>query len=57
MELLKRTPERPPFALRDDPMLSMELDRLKPKSEPRHYRAPDHAANRRLAEIGRIVER
>lgn len=56
LELVEMTPERLAFALREDDFLWVKLGQLKPKCEPLCYRAPDAAAQRRAAEIRRIVE-
>ena len=54
--LLDMTPERLAFALREDDFLWIKLGSLKPKCEPIRYRPPDEAAQRRTAEIRRVVE-
>lgn len=56
LQLLDMTPERLAFSLREDDFLFHKLGQLKPKCEPLHYQAPDAAAQRRAAEIRRIVE-
>ena len=56
LELVEMTPEQLAFALREDDFLWIKLGRLKPKCEPLRYRAPDAAAQKRAAEIRRVVE-
>jgi hypothetical protein len=56
LELVEMTPERLAFALREDDFLWVKLGRLKPKCDPLHYQPPDAAAQRRAAEIRRVVE-
>src|SRR5574340_1616382 len=56
LELLEMTPERLAFTLREDDFLWIKLGSLKPKCEPLHYSPPDAAAQRRAAEIRRVVE-
>jgi len=56
LELLEMTPERLAFMLREEDFLWIKLGRLKPKFEPLRYHPPDKAAQRRAAEIRRVVE-
>jgi hypothetical protein len=56
LELLEMTPERLAFALREDDFLWIKLGSLKPKCEPIRYQAPDEMAQRRAAQIRRVVE-
>jgi hypothetical protein len=56
LTLLEMTPERLAFALREDDFLWIKLGSLKPKCLPLRYQAPDEAAQRRAAEIRRVVE-
>ncbi len=56
LELVEMTPEQLAFALREDDFLWVKLGRLKPKCEPLRYRAPDQRAQKRAAEIRRVVE-
>jgi hypothetical protein len=56
LQLLEMTPERLAFTLREDDFLWHKLGQLKPKCEPLHYQSPDEAAQRREAEIRRVVE-
>lgn len=56
LTLLEMTPERLAFALREDDFLWIKLGSLKPRCEPIEYQAPDKAAQRRAAEIRRVVE-
>lgn len=54
--LLEMTPDRLAFTLREDDFLWTKLGSLKPKCEPIRYHEPDQAAQRRAAEIRRVVE-
>ncbi len=56
LELLDMTPERLAFTLREEDFLWIKLGRLKPTCEPLRYHPPDEAAQRRAAEIRRVVE-
>ncbi len=56
LELVEMTPEQLAFTLREDDFLWVKLGALKPKCEPLRYTAPDEAAQRRAAEIKRVVE-
>jgi hypothetical protein len=56
LELVEMTPERLAFTLREDDFLWHKLGELKPKCAPLRYQAPDAAAQRRAAEIRRVVE-
>lgn len=56
LALLEMTPDQLAFALREDDFLWIKLGSLKPKCEPIRYRTPDEAAQRRAAEIRRVVE-
>ena len=56
LELLEMTPEQLAFALREDDFLWIKLGSLKPKCAPIRYHEPSEAAQRRAAEIRRIVE-
>ena len=56
LTLLDMTPERLAFALREDDFLWIKLGSLKPRCEPIRYQSPDAAAQRRAAEIRRVVE-
>ena len=56
LDLLEMTPEQLAFTLREDDFLFQKLGNLKPKCERLRYRPPDEAAERRAAEIKRVVE-
>ena len=56
LELLEVSPERLAFALYFDDGVFWKLGSLKPKCEPLRYQTPDDAAQRRAAEIRRVVE-
>ena len=56
LELLDITPERLAFMLREEDFLWIKLGRLKPTCEPLRYHPPSDAAQRRAAEIRRVVE-
>ncbi|MCC6820973.1 MAG: hypothetical protein V9H26_28575 [Verrucomicrobiota bacterium] len=56
LQLLEWTPERLGFTLREEDFLWIKLGRVKPRCEPLHYRVPDQAAQRRAAEIRRVVK-
>ena len=56
LELIEMTPEQLDFALREDDFLWIKLGMVKPKCEPLHYSAPSEAAQRRAAEIKKLVE-
>jgi len=56
LDLVEMTPERLAFTLREDDFLWIKLGSLKPKCEPLCYHPPDEAAQRRAAEIRRVVE-
>ncbi|MCX5757825.1 MAG: hypothetical protein NTU83_04840 [Candidatus Hydrogenedentes bacterium] len=57
LDLLEMTPERLAFTLREEDFLWIKLGQLKPACEPHRYRPPDEAAQRRAAEIRRVVEK
>jgi hypothetical protein len=57
LELLEMKPAQLAFALREDDFLWIKLGSLKPKCEPIRYQVPDEAAQRRAAEIRRVVEK
>ena len=56
LELLEMTPERLDHMLREEDFLWIKLGRLKPACEPLRFQAPEEAAQRRAAEIRRVVE-
>lgn len=56
LQLLEWTPERLGFTLREEDFLWIKLGRVKPSCEPLRYRTPDQAAQRRAAEIRRVVK-
>ncbi len=56
LELLDMTPERLAVMLREEDFLWIKLGSLKPQCDPLHYQPPDDAAQRRAAEIRRVVE-
>lgn len=56
LELLEMTPERLAFTLREDDFLYDKLGSLKPKCQPLRYAPPDEAAQRRAAQIKRVVQ-
>jgi hypothetical protein len=57
LTLLDMAPEQLAFALREDDFLWIKLGSLKPKCEPIRYQVPDEVAQRRAAEIRRVVEK
>jgi len=56
LELLDMTPERLSVMLREEDFLWIKLGRVKPTCEPIRWHTPDEAAQRRAAEIRRVVE-
>lgn len=56
LELLDMTPDRLSVMLREEDFLWVKLGRIKPACEPLKYQPPDEAAQRRAAEIRRVVE-
>lgn len=56
LELLDMTPERLSVMLREEDFLWIKLGRVKPACDPIRYQKPDEAAQRRAAEIRRVVE-
>ena len=56
LELLEMTPELLAFTLREEDFLWIKLGRLKPECQPLYYHPPDETAQRRTAEIRRVVE-
>jgi hypothetical protein len=56
LELLDMTPEQLSVMLREEDFLWVKLGRVKPQCVPLKYSPPDEAAQRRAAEIRRVVE-
>jgi hypothetical protein len=56
LELLGWTAEELAFTLREDDFLYVKLGQLKPQCEPVYYAPPSREAQRRAAEIRRVVE-
>ncbi|MCC6441886.1 MAG: hypothetical protein IT210_00360 [Armatimonadetes bacterium] len=55
LELLGWTPEHLAYTLREDDFLYIKLGLMKPRCEPVRYSPPDEQAQKRAAEIARIV--
>ncbi len=56
LELLDMTPGRLAVMLREEDFLFIKLGSLKPACEPLRYQPPDEAAQKRAAEIRRVIE-
>ncbi len=56
LELLEMTPVRLAVMLREEDFLWVKLGQVKPRCAPLRYSPPDEAAQRRAAEIRRVVE-